>query len=204
MELASYQELVVRQTREMLEVFTGFETANRYRVLTPEGQEAMFAYEDSGMLSRQFLGTNRPLSLHILDGDGTPVLNANRGFFFFFSHLNVQDGNSTPIGSLNRKFGMLKRRFVVLDAGGQQIAGLNGSIFRPHTFTLNNARGEEMGRIVKEWGGIMREGFTDADNFRIQFSDAERSEHIRLLLIASAFAIDLDFFEAKGSRHGIG
>ena len=204
MELANHRELIVRQSREMLEVFTGFETANRYRVLTPEGQDVMYAYEDSGMMSRQFLGNNRPLSLHVLDSNREPILNANRGFFFFFSHLNVQDGSGAPIGSLKRKFAALKRKFVVLDAGGQQIAGLNGSIFRPHTFTLNNARGEEMGRIVKEWGGIMREGFTDADNFRIQFSDTERGEQTRLLLLASAFAIDLDFFEAKGSRHGIG
>ena len=204
MELANHQELIVRQTREMLEVFTGFETANRYRILTPEGQEAMYAYEDSGMLSRQFMGNHRPLSLHVLGSDGGNILNANRSFFWFLSHLNVHDGNGAPIGSLKRKFAALKRKFVVLDAGGQQIAGLNGSIFRPHTFTLNNARGEEMGRIVKEWGGIMREGFTDADNFRIQFSDTERGEQTRLLLLASAFAIDLDFFEAKGSRHGIG
>ncbi len=204
MELANHRELIVRQTREMLEVFTGFETANRYRILTPEGQEAMYAYEDSGMLSRQFMGNHRPLSLHVLGSDGGNILNANRSFFWFLSHLNVQDGSGAPIGSLKRKFAALKRKFVVLDAGGQQIAGLNGSIFRPHTFTLNNARGEEMGRIVKEWGGIMREGFTDADNFRIQFSDTERGEQTRLLLLASAFAIDLDFFEAKGSRHGIG
>ena len=204
MELSGYRELVVRQSREMLEVFTGFETANRYRVLTPEGQDVMYAYEDSGMLSRQFLGNNRPLSLHVLDSNGEPVLNASRGFFFFFSHLNVQDVNGAPIGSLNRKFGALKRKFTLLDAGGQQVAGLNGGIFRPFTFMLNNSRGDELGRIVKEWGGIMREGFTDADNFRIHFSDAARGEQIRLLLLASAFAIDLDFFEQKGSRHGLG
>ena len=203
-DLANYQELVVRQTREMLEIFTGFETANRYRILTPEGEEAMFGYEESGMLSRQFMGSHRPLSLHVVDNNGQPILNANRNFFWFFSHLNVQDGSGKPIGSLHRKFGMLHRKFALLDSGGQQIAGLNGSLFRRYTFTLNNASGQEMGRIVKQWGGILREGFTDADTFSIQFSDVERSQEIRLLLIASAFAIDLDFFESKGSRSGIG
>ena len=203
-DLANYQELVVRQTKEMLEIFTGFETANRYRVLTPEGEEAMFCYEESGMLSRQFMGSHRPLNLHVVDKEGQPILNANRSFFWFFSHLNVQDGSGTPLGSLHRKFAMLSRRFALLDSGGQQIAGLNGSLFRPYTFTLNNASGQEMGRIVKKWGGIMREGFTDADTFSIQFSDIERSQESRLLLIALAFAIDLDFFENKGSRAGIG
>ncbi len=203
-DLANYQELVVRQTKEMLEIFTGFETANRYRILTPEGEEAMFCYEESGMLSRQFMGSHRPLNLHVVDKEGQPILNANRSFFWFFSHLNVQDGSGTPLGSLHRKFAMLSRRFALLDSGGQQIAGLNGRVFRPYTFTLNNASGQEMGRIVKQWGGILREGFTDADTFSIQFSDVERSQEIRLLLIASAFAIDLDFFENKGSRAGIG
>ena len=203
-DLANYPELVVRQTKEMLEIFTGFETANRYRVLTPEGEEAMFCYEESGMLSRQFMGSHRPLSLHVVDGNGQPILNASRNFFWVFSHLNVQDGSGAPIGSLHRKFGILNRKFALLDSGGQQIAGLNGSVFRRYTFTLNNAHGQEMGRIVKKWGGIIREGFTDADTFSIQFSDVERNQEIRLLLIASAFAIDLDFFESKGSRSGIG
>lgn len=197
-DLAKYQELVVRQTKEMLEVFTEFETANRYRILTPEGEEAMFAYEESGMLSRQFMGTHRPLNLHVVDKDEQPVLNANRSFFWFFSHLNVQDGSGKPLGSLHRKFGMLHRKFALLDSDGQQIAGLNGSVFRRYTLTLNNAQGREMGRIVKQWGGILREGFTDADTFSVQFSDDERSQEIRLLLLASAFAIDMDFFEKKG------
>ncbi len=204
MELADHQELVIRQTREMLEIFTGFETANKYRILNAEGEEVMYAYEESGMLSRQFMGTHRPLSLHVLDGDGSPVLNANREFFWFFSHLNVEDGEGAALGSLKRKWGGLKRKFAVLDAEGEQIAGLNGGIFRPFTFTLNDYKGDELGRIVKEWGGFMREGFTDADTFRIQFGDVGQDEQVRLLLLASAFAIDLDFFEAKGSRHGMG
>ena len=203
-DLANYQELVVRQTKEMLEIFTGFETANRYRVLTPEGEEAMFCYEESGMLTRQFMGSHRPLNLHVVDKKGEPILNAYRNFFWFFSHLNVQDGAGAPIGSLHRKFGVLHRKFALLDSSGQQIAGLNGSLFRRYTFTLNNASGQEMGRIVKQWGGILREGFTDADTFSVQFSDVERSQEIRLLLLASAFAIDLDFFENKGSLAGIG
>ena len=203
-DLTDYQELVVRQTKEMLEIFTGFETANRYRVLTPEGEEAMFAYEESGMLSRQFMGSHRPLNLHVIDNNGQPIINAYRNFFWFFSHLNVQDGSGAPLGSLHRKFGVFHRKFALLDPSGQQIAGLNGSLFRRYTFTLNNASGQEMGRIVKQWGGILREGFTDADTFSIQFSDVERSQEMRLLLLASAFAIDLDFFENKGSRAGIG
>ena len=88
----------------------------------------------------------------------------------------------------------------MLDAHGNQIAGINGSAFRRNTFTLNGPSGEEIGRITKQWGGIAREAFTDADTFHIQFSDAKSGQEVRLMLIASAFAIDMDFFEKKGSH----
>ena len=184
-DLANYQELVVRQTKEMLEIFTGFETANRYRILTPEGEEAMFCYEESGMLTRQFMGSHRPLNLHVIDNNGQPILNAYRNFFWFFSHLNVQDGSGAPIGSLHRKFGMIHRKFALLNSDGQQIAGAQRKLVQALHIHLEQRSGREMGRIVKQWGGILREGFTDADTFSIQFSDVERSQEVRLLLLAS-------------------
>ena len=172
-DLSQYQELVVRQSRELIEVFTEFETANKYKILTPDGEEAMFAYEESGMISRQFLGTHRPLRFHVTDKEGHQVLFASRDFYWFLSHLNVEDGEGNSLGRLNRRFGILKRKFEVLDAHGNQIAGINGSAFRRNTFTLNGPSGEEIGRITKQWGGIAREAFTDADTFHIQFSDAK-------------------------------
>ena len=47
-DLARYTELVVRQEVEHLEVFVGFETANRYSIHAPEGGSAMYAAEESG------------------------------------------------------------------------------------------------------------------------------------------------------------
>ena len=59
-DLSQYQELIFRQSKEMLEMFTDFETANRYRILAPTGEEIMYAYEESGMISRQFMGSSSP------------------------------------------------------------------------------------------------------------------------------------------------
>ena len=70
--LQNYQSLTVRQEVEMLQVFTGFETRNRYRVLDPNGQDVLYAYEESGTLSRLFLQSHRPLTLHIIDGRRPP------------------------------------------------------------------------------------------------------------------------------------
>ena len=198
MDLTTYGELVVRQVVERLEVLIGFETANRYRVLTPAGADIMYAYEESGTMSRQFLGTHRPLSIHVVDQQGQPVLSANRGFYWFRSLLSVHDGKGSAIGSLKRQFGIASRRFGIFDANDRQIGSIGGSLLHRYTFNASNGRGDQAGRIVKEWGGIGREAFTDADTFRIEFGDTERGQEFRLLLLAAAFAIDLEFFESKG------
>ena len=200
-DLARYTELVVRQEVEPLEVFVGFETANRYSIHTPEGGSTMYAFEESGALTRQFMGKHRPLTIRVVDNQGQPVLTASRKFYWFYSHLHVEDESGGPVGSLKRQFAMLRRRFSLMDAHASPIGRIDGGPFRRNTFAAENAQGVELGRIVKQWSGLTREAFSDADTFQIQFSDQERSQKFRLMLLAAAFAIDLDFFEGKG-RNG--
>ena len=200
-DLARYTELVVRQEVEHLEVFVGFETANRYSIHTPEGGSAMYAAEESGALTRQFMGTHRPLTIRVVDSQGQPVLTASRKFYWFYSHLQVEDEAGSPVGSLKRQFAMMRRRFSLMDANASQIGQIDGGPFRRNTFAAENAQGVELGRIVKQWSGLAREAFSDADTFQVQFSEQERSQEFRLMLLAAAFAIDLDFFEGKG-RNG--
>ena len=40
--------------------------------------------------------------------------------------------------------------------------------------------------------------FTDADTFQVAFTDNSTDQDFRLLMLATAFSIDLDFFEQKG------
>ena len=46
-DLTQYSELTVRQEVEHLEVFSGFETSNRYRITTPDGEPLLYAFEES-------------------------------------------------------------------------------------------------------------------------------------------------------------
>ncbi len=195
-DLTKYEELVVRQRVEHLEVFTGFETANRYTVSTPEGEQLLYAYEESGWLGRQFLKNHRPLTLHVIDNEGQTILSASRSFFWFLSHLHVHDSAGRPLGSLRRQLAFLKRRFVLEDPSGNPIAEVQGKLFRPNTFMVY-ADGGEVARVTKQWGGLMREAFSDADTFRVQL-DRGRNQDFSLLVLATAFAIDLDFFESGG------
>ena len=192
-DLTRYSELVIRQQIEQMEIFTPFETANRYSVLTSDGAQLMYAYEESGDLTRQFAGSHRALSIHVVQTDGTPVLQASRDFFWFRSHLRV-DADGRRVGALNRVFG-LGRKFALVDSGEREITRITSGLFRPHTFIANGAGGAEIARVTKQWSGFGREMFTDADTFVVQFTDGSTDNDFRLLMLASAFAIDLDFFE---------
>lgn len=193
-DLTQYQELVVRQEVEHMEVFTGFETANRYSVMTPDGDPLLYAYEESGWLGRQFLRKHRPLTLHVIDSDSQPVMTASRSFFWFLSHLHVRDGADRPLGSLQRRFALLKRLFTLEDSAGRPSAEVQGRLLRPNTFMVHR-QGAEVARITKQWSGVMREAFSDADTFRVQQNTQDLDQDFSLLLLATAFAIDMDFFE---------
>ena len=197
-DLTRHQELVVRQIVERLEAFTGIETENRYGVLTPEGEELLYAYEESGFLARFLLKSHRPLTINVVDNNHQHVLAARRGFFWINSHLYMHDSSDQIIGSLHRQFKVIGRRFILLDGSGNQIAEIRGQgIFRPNTFRIYDMQDQEIARITKQWGGVMREMFTDADTFLVEYYNQGLDQTMRTLILASAFSIDLDFFESS-------
>ena len=193
-DLSEHQELVVRQEVEHLEAFTHLETKNRYSILTPDGDRLLYAYEESGFLARMFLKTHRPLSIHVVDNDTEPILTASRSFFWYLSHLHVKDGAGREVGSLRRRFTILNRQFELEDSTGAMLAEMRGPLLRPNTFMVYK-QGEEIGRVTKQWSGIGREAFTDADTFHVQLDTSRANRDFALLILASALAIDLDFFE---------
>ena len=117
-DLTRHSELIIRQQKEMLEVFTPIETANRYTVHTADGVQILYAYEDSGAMSRQFMGTHRPLSIHVVDPDNRHVLEASRDFFWLLSHLRVS-ADGRHIGTLNRQ-AFIGRKFALVDGASSR------------------------------------------------------------------------------------
>ena len=195
-DLSKHGELIVKQEVEHLEVFSGLETQNRYSVSTPDGDHLLYAYEESGFLSRILLKKHRPLSINFLDNGKELVLTASRSFFWFLSHLHIRDGSGRTIGSLRRRLTILSRLFELEDSTGKPIAEIRGPLLRPHTFMIYKS-GEEIGRIAKKWSGIGREMFTDADTFRVQIDTSKADRDFAMLMLASAIAVDLDFFEGR-------
>ena len=200
--LEIYENLTVQQQVEMLQVFTGLETKNRYKILDPKGHEILYAYEESGFLGRQFLGGHRPLTIKIINDSGNPMLIARRKFFWFFSHLELLSPEGSLLGRMEHRFKLIGRRFELLDHG-DLVGTIDGPLFRPNTFWLRQD-GVDLAVITKRWSGLSREAFTAADTFDVEFMAPSLSESMRWLALGVAFAIDLDFFEDRGRRSGIG
>lgn len=195
--LAQTPSLVVKQQKEMLEVFTSFESKNRYLVQLPDGQPAFYAAEvgegAGAFFMRSFLKNSRPFTMQLLDPHGNINLSLKRPWTWFFSEMHVTDAQGQVVGSLHQKFKFFGRLFEVADASGQVVAEIQGPMFRPWTFKVIVA-GHEVGQISKKWSGLLKEAFTDADTFGVQFGPSMPPNH-RALVLAATFLIDFLYFE---------
>jgi hypothetical protein len=63
----------------------------------------------------------------------------------------------------------------------------------------------EVGKISKQWSGLLREAFTDADNFGISFP-MDLDVRMKAVLLGAMFLIDFMFFEKAKNEEtdGIG
>ncbi len=197
--LSSISSLVVSQQKEWGEILTGFETKNKYTVSDESGSRLYLAVEEAGsMLLRWFLKALRPFTIAVLTEDGQVVLRVMRPFRFYFHRAEVVDSQGQSLGVIERRFSVLRRIYSVLDSSGEEVFQLFGPILHPWTFQIRND-GVEYGKITKKWSGLLKEGFTDADNFGVMFP-AEWDVKLKALFLGAVFLIDFVHFENKGNN----
>lgn len=197
--LATLPAVFVHQRFELGEIF-GFETRNKYAIEGEDGAPIGYAAEQQrgmlGFLFRQFLGHWRRFDIVFFDAQRQPVMRATHPFRFYFQRLEVHDAAGKRLGALQQRFALLSKRFDVEDPGGRAILEVRSPIWRLWTFVFHRGA-EEAARIEKKWAGILTEAFTDKDRFRIKFTGTVSREE-RLLLLAAAVFVDLQYFEKKG------
>lgn len=199
-ELAQSRNLVIRQQRELAELF-GFETRNKYGIYTETGQQIAFAAEQQkgflGIILRQFLGHWRSFDLHIFDMQRKEAFIAHHPFRWFFQRLEVRDRQGRYLGATQRKFSILTKRFALENAQGLEILQVSSPIWRIWTFDFERG-GRKVASIKKRWSGMLKEVFTDTDNFVLEMADPSLQPDEKALLLASSIFVDLMFFEKKG------
>ena len=196
----AYRRLSVRQRKRWLEVLLSFEMKNAYDVYD-DGEMPVLRVREEGsgflsLLKRLFLGPVRPFTATVADlGTEAPVLSLRRPFRFFLHRLEVTAPDGQPIGTIQRRWSWLRRIYVIEDATGQVIADIFGPILRPWTFEIR-VNGEVRGTIVKKWSGLLKEAFTDADNFGIDIAGLDEAR-LKALAFCATVLIDVVHFERK-------
>lgn len=197
------EQLFVRQIKEWIEIAVDWETTNRYEVLTYRKERVLLILERGGIfwtkIKRAIFRSHRPLSIDVVSSHGDPVLTMSRPFFFFFSTLKIQDAEGVFIGSVHRRLGLIFKKYDLRDREGRTFASIRSPLWRLWTFPVRGSKA----RVTKRWGGVLREAFTDADTYLVDFGGEDWDLEQRAVFLSAAISIDFDFFENNVGGKGV-
>jgi uncharacterized protein YxjI len=194
----------IQQKKELTEILINWETKNKYVLEDDKKQTLGFIKEEAGGFTghmlRFFLRSHRPLKIQILNHDGQLNFVLTRPFFWFFSTLTLCDSQQKKIGVVERRFSFFSKKYEIFDHFHSFIAKVHSPIWKIWQFPIKDKMDHQVGLIAKKWGGFLKESFTDADRFMVEYGVAESwPKEKKALLLAAAISIDFDFFENNDS-----
>ncbi|EDV26177.1 uncharacterized protein TRIADDRAFT_24205 [Trichoplax adhaerens] len=205
--LTQIDQLLIHQLVELLELFTNWETHNRYMVKNSMGQQVYFAAEQNDCLTLQCCGPLRSFEMSICDNNNREIIHLVRPLRCSccccpccLQELEVQSPPGTPIGYIEQQWSVIFPEFKILDANRNPVLRIKGpfcpcSCFGDVNFEVLPLEGETpVGKITKQWSGFLKEAYTDADNFGITFP-MDLDVKIKATLLGAVFLIDFMFFE---------
>ncbi|XP_077998873.1 phospholipid scramblase 2-like [Glandiceps talaboti] len=219
--LGKIDQLLVHQQIELLEAFTGWETCNRYKVKNSVGQQVYFAHEESDMCMRQCCGPNRGFVMHITDNNNQEVIRVTREFKCCAGccwcasadccgfEVKVEAPIGTTVGYVRQWTSGWKPHYAIQDANHEKILSIWGPCCICQGLCCQcdvdfNVFGSDdqtpIGKITKQWGGLGREMFTDADMFGITFP-MDLDVKVKATLLAACFLVDFMFFEESNNNN---
>jgi len=199
------RRVLVHQIKEWGEILVGFESRNRYELRDEGGGLLGYAAEEGGgfgrALGRQLLSSSRKATIHVLDQDGKEIARGEKPFTWFFHRIEVFAAGR-KLGAIQRRFAVVHRRFVVETAEGSELFTIESPWLQIWTFRLL-FRGQEVGVVKKQWSGMLKEMFSDADVFGLEYDPLPELEAVRPLLIFATLLIDFVCFENNQGRGGL-
>jgi len=210
--LTQIDQLIVKQKVELLEAFTGFETANKYKVKNSLGQTVYFAAEDTDCCTRQCCGPARPFDMKIMDNSQREVIHLVRPlrctgccFPCCLQEIEVSSPPGTPIGYIAQQWSLCAPKFEIQDAQHNPVLLIEGPVctfnmcgdIEFKVLALDGSN--QVGRISKQWGGFAKEAFTDADTFGITFP-MDLDVKVKATMLGACFLIDFMFFEQSANQ----
>ncbi|HYG74554.1 MAG TPA: phospholipid scramblase-related protein [Planctomycetota bacterium] len=145
-------------------------------------------------VNKQMLG----FTVEILNEQQQVLLTITRPFTILRSVVSVFDANATKIGYFRQHLLSLGGAFDVHDAQDKKIALLKGD-WKGWNFKFTDDSGQEIGTVGRQWGGIAKELFTNADNYVVHIERSKVTDVKQVqLMLAAALCIDMVLKEHDG------
>ncbi|KAH8556854.1 Scramblase-domain-containing protein [Umbelopsis sp. PMI_123] len=205
----SQPALVIGRQIEMMNVFLGFEQANKYSIMDPNGNYVGFIAEEDSLtstMSRQLLRTHRKFNATIMNSEGEVVFKITRPYSLINSRIFIHTIDDELIGEVQQRWHMLRRKYDLF-VGKTQFATID-TPFLGWDFDLRDEQGQLIGNVNRNFVGFARELFTDTGQYVLRMDAVEGNSRgltldERAVALACAVSIDFDFF-SRHSSHGGG
>ncbi|KAL1437203.1 hypothetical protein MTO96_049185 [Rhipicephalus appendiculatus] len=206
--LAHLEHIVIQQNVELLEVFLGIEGANHYEAKNPMGQLIYNIREQSNFCARCCCGPGRCLEIDVLDSTMSVVIHIVRPLrcshcccFCCLQEIEVQAPPGTPIAQIRQRWSICRPYFTIYTPEDEPALHVVGPICTESLpckcdvkFEVHSTNDVVIGAVTKEWGGLVKEYFTDADSFNVTFP-LDLAVKMKAALLALSVLIDYMFFE---------
>ncbi|KAK5848377.1 hypothetical protein PBY51_005996 [Eleginops maclovinus] len=211
--LTQIDQILIHQKVELLEAFIGFETNNQYEIKNSLGQKIYNAKEKNDCCTRNCCGSLRSFDMKIKDTMDREVIRLIRPyrcvscwFPCCLQEMEVQAPPGTTIGYVKQDWHPCLPKFSIQGPNKETLLRLDGPCFACNccgdvNFELKGKDNDQpIGRISKQWSGLLKEVFTDTDNFGIQFP-LDMDVKVKAVLMGACFLIDFMFFEKVGEAN---
>ncbi|MGH0121309.1 UNVERIFIED_CONTAM: hypothetical protein FKN15_070370, partial [Acipenser sinensis] len=179
----------------------GCESNNKYQIKNSLGQKIFFAAEENDCCTRNWCGPIRPFTIKVLDNYDQEVLTLSRPLKCVgcccpccLQELEVQAPPGNPIGYVIQDWHPLKPKFTIQNERKEPVLKIEGPachckccsdvVFEVKSVDETHV----VGKICKQWTGFLREAYTDADNFGIQFP-MDLDVKIKAVMVGACFLI---------------
>ncbi|XP_038078973.1 phospholipid scramblase 1-like [Patiria miniata] len=219
--LTQIDQLLVHQHLELFEILTNYETNNRYQVKNSLGQQIYFAHEESNFCVRQCCGGKRGFMMHITDNSNQEVLRLNREFKCcggccwcancdcVAADISVEAPAGNVIGYVRQSQSWWYPNYDILNVAKEKVLKIKGPFWFCQNVcctddidfnVMSPDLSTEMGKLSKQWGGIIKEHYTNADNFAISFP-MDLTVEMKACLLGAVFLVDFMYFEKPKSKN---
>lgn len=112
--LLTQSAIVVGRELEMMNVFLGYEQANRYKIMDPQGNHIGYIAEEEGLgksISRQFLRTHRKMNATIFNTQGEIIYKIVRPYSLINSRIFIYTADDELVGEVQQRWNLVRRKY---------------------------------------------------------------------------------------------